>query len=219
MVLEKPAAPVETPPSKRAAKRQPPTPINLDQLEAKILGRQAGMHWYTLVIEPQSWRRVAERAREIGYETYCPMARFRPQYGRPGKPMTPIERPLLGGYMFVDMPAAEKRFDLFQRDADSPEAIRGCRGVLSSSDGPLPLHDDLIQSMRLRELNGEFDFTASSGLPKWAKMGRRVELNDGPFAGKFARILSPAKGLVRVLMFLFGQEMPIDVPISWLSPA
>ena len=48
---------------------------DLAQLEARILGREAGMHWYTLIIEPQSWRRVAERAGEMGSATYCPMAK------------------------------------------------------------------------------------------------------------------------------------------------
>jgi transcription antitermination factor NusG len=194
-----------------------PTPIDLAQLEAKILGRQAGMHWYTLIIEPQSWRRVAERAGEMGYATYCPMAKS--VEVRRGRKFV-IDRPLLGGYMFVDMPEGRRRFDLFQPDADSEDGIRGCRGLLCLDGSPIAVHEAEIQSMSLRENNGEFDFTALDDLPKWATMGRRVQLGEGPFEGKFARILQTAKGgLVRIMLFMFGGEMPIDVPVKWLRPA
>lgn len=245
MVLEKPAAPVETGRTKRAAKRHPPTPINLDQLEAKILGRQAGMHWYTLGIEPQSWRRVAERAREMGYETYCPMAKS--VEVRRGRKFA-IVRPLMPGYLFVDMPADRRRFDLFtpsndpgDRPEELPqgdirgyvadcvrtvvEPVLGCRGFICIDGSPAALHEAVVEDMRLRERRGEFDETGTPEngkgfVAKWIKVGAWVDILEGPFAsfpGVIEEVTSAT--LIKVGVHIFGSVTPVGMSPSYVRLA
>lgn len=203
---------------------RPHVPIDVAQLEARILGRLAGMHWYTLVIEPQSWKRVAERAGELGYATYCPMSKYPPQPRGAGRADWRARyerggvRPLMPGYLFVDMPGAvlERRFDLFTPSNDpgdrpeelpqgnlrgyvadcakpSAEPISGCRGFITIDGAPVALHEAEIADIRLREERGEFDLTGKTGdgrgfVAKWMQVGAWVEVLGGPFASFFGTI-------------------------------
>jgi transcription antitermination factor NusG len=181
------------------------------------------MTWYVLTVAPSCELRIADRTRELNFGSYCPMMRIvDASHGRAravgGKLV--VERPLFTGYLFVDM-RDSSRFDLFKFGEAPPDGVSDCRGFVGGDSGPTPLPGVEIDDLRLRERDGAFDYAASyDAPPKWIKMGRRVELSGGPFAGKFARVLQTAKaGLVKIMVFMFGHDMPIDVPIKWLRPA
>ena len=234
---------------------RPPTPINLDQLEARILGRLAGMHWYTLIIDAGAWRRVAERAGEMGYVTYCPMSRMAAQSVTNSRSHTRrssvVERPLMPGYLFVDMPGP-KRFDLFtpsndpgDRPEELPEGdlrgyvahcvrtvvepVYGCRGLLDIDGSPVALHEAVIEDIRLRERNGEFDLTELTEdgrhrVAKWIKRAITEKLSiqcvDGPFASFFGFVVKIKKPtLITVEVNLFGRGSVIDMPVEWVRLA
>jgi transcription antitermination factor NusG len=206
--------------------RATPIPINLDQLEARILGRERGMHWYTLIIEPRSWERVAERAGEMGYATYCPMLRERVTDGRRAGQIT--ERPALGGYMFVDMPGPARRFDLFKPATEAVEPILGCRGFIAIDGSPVALHEAVIDGIRHREGLGTFDKTKpKTGWRKWlkatswAKRGATIEFvgEDCPFAGFFGKIAGIEDGLADIEFEIMGRATTISSPLDWIRRA
>ena len=181
-----------------------PHPLTIVEQSA----RESAMHWYTLAIDPQCWRKIVERAKELGYEMYCPMGR----YIVPAKPgfkhvMRHEARPLLGSYMFVSLPGATSHdFNLFRPSdeagerpeplplgalagyvadpaAPSAEPIQGCRGWISGHNGPTPLHEAVIDRLRRREAAGEFDFAIENicdgfAVPNWYRLNLTVEFID-----------------------------------------
>lgn len=204
-----------------------PPPIDLAQLEAKILGRQAGMHWYTLIIEPQSWRRVAERAGEMGYATYCPMSRMLAPPRKEGARSTAcrpsdVVRPLMPGYLFLDMPGSRRRFDMFQAPMEGEEGVPGCRGYITIDRSPVALHEAVIEDMRVREKNGDFDLTGKTDsgrgfVAKWVKRGVKVEFIGGPFAMYFGMIEAVLSSkLIKVAVTILGAEVPIETPLDYI---
>ncbi len=209
-----------------SATLQAPIPINLDQLEARILGRQAGMHWYTLVVDAQLWKRVAERAGEMGYETYCPMGlAAAARVVRGARTLPDIARPLMPGYLFIDIPGPWRRFDLFQAPTEVAEGIRGSRGFLALDGSPMALHEAVIEDMRLREKNGEFDLTGLTEdgrhrVPKWAKRASIVEFIKGPFAGFLGIVVkSISATMIEVEVTIFGRKSKARAPLDWVRVA
>ena len=152
--------------------------------------RTAAYLWYTVCIVPQSQPRFCQRAKELGIETYTPMSRTPPQVRkfRRQRVIGAEVRPLMPGYVFVSLSAVDPRFYLFQASAEGPEAIRGSLRLLRGPDGPMAVSEAVIEDMRLREKNGEFDLTGLSDdgrgfVAKWVKRGVRVQIiEDGPFS-------------------------------------
>jgi transcription antitermination factor NusG len=211
-----------------------PHPLTL----AEQATRESAMHWFTLAIEPQSWRRIGERAQELGYETYCPMRRH--QRG--------VERPLLGGYMFVDMPAERRRFSMFTPSSDlgerpgsmldavkgcvadpakpSVDPIRGCRGFVGIGGIPTAVHEAVIARLREREADGEFDFAARAigedgyVVPSWYRLNLTVEfVDDSPWPraiGKTSHMTAP--GMCDVWLPLFKGMKLVPAMTDWIRP-
>jgi hypothetical protein len=226
-----------------------PPRLSWDEIEARADAREAGMHWYTLAIEPQSWRKIGERASGLGYETYCPMGRWPGAQKQDRSRRPPRALPLLGSYMFVDMPGA-RRFDLFMPSSDagerpeelpndlagyvadpakpSVEPIRGCRGLVSTANGPTPVHEDVIAKLRRREAAGEFDFTATTidedgfAVPKWYRRNLSVEFvsEESPLRGTIGKISAMSgNGVVSIWVPFFKGMTLVHAPIDWVMPA
>ena len=211
--------------------------------------RTAAFLWYTLCVIPQSQARVCQRAKELGIETYAPMSRTPPHVRKFGRQHVVAAEvcPLMPGYVFVSLPSYRPRFDLFQHrefelgsapcdpmppDVDAgyvankarptPEPIRGCLRFISCADGPMAVSEAVIEDMRLRERNGEFDLTAKTDsgrgfVARWVKRGATVEFIGGPFKhyfGVIEEVLSAT--LVKVGMTMFGSVTPIDAPLDWI---
>lgn len=210
--------------------------------------RTAPFLWYTLSVNSHAQKWVCQRAKELEIETYVPVKREPPEpsSARKSRSVDPVvERPLMPGYVFVSLETAAPRFDLFQpfdQESDRPaplpadaaagyvadyaqpavEPIWGCRGFLSGSDGPMPVHEAVIEDMRLRERNGEFDLTArtDSGrgfVARWVKRGVTVNFVDGPFRlyfGVIDEVLSST--LIKVGVMIFGRITVINAPLDWI---
>lgn len=205
---------------------------------AEMAARESAMRWYTLAIEPQSWRKIGERAADLGYETYCPMGRY--QGG--------VERPLLGGYMFVDMSAERRRFGLFTPSDDpgerpgsmlsavegcvadpakpSLEPIRGCRGFIAIAGVPTPVHEAVIAKLRRQEAAGAFDMTTTMEaegftVPKWYRRNLTVEFysDDAPLRGMMGKISAMSKnGILDIWVPFFKGMTLVHAPIDWIRP-
>lgn len=176
---------------------------------------------------------IAQRAAEAGIATYSPISRLFAKPPAPGarrraiNAPAVIERPLMPGYLFVELDAAAPRFGLFAADGlsgapGSPTApIHGCRGFLMSDGAPARVAPAVIDDMRAREARGEFDLTGKWGkvvVPRWVKKDAVVNFTDGPFLGQVGRISKMlSKFLVDVWVQLFGTTTLVSTPIEWLS--
>ena len=214
--------------------------------------RTAPFLWYTVVIRAQSQIAICSRARDLGFETYCPMKREPVTVRKRGRTHTlaQVVSPLWPSYLFVALPSASPRFDLFQpvAETDRPdplppdaragyvadyaqpivEPIRGCLGFLGSSEGPMAVSEAVIQSIRLREQNGEFDSGRKSEAShrkwvkavKWARRGLTIQFcgDDCPFAGRFGKItqVGDAAELIEIDMEIMGQIASISAPLDWI---
>lgn len=194
--------------------------------------RTAAFLWYTLSVIPQSQARVCQRAREIGIETYVPMSRTPPmvrKFGR--KRVTEAEvRPLMPGYVFVSLSGLNAPFGIFDPRHGS-EALRGSLGFISCEQGPesqrwpMAISEAVIEDMRLRERNGEFDLTGLSDdgrhrVPKWAKRDSIVQFIHGPFESFYGRVVKALSTiLVEVEANIFGRKSKVCVPLDWVRLA
>ena len=207
----------------------------LDAARPRVsVDRTAARLWYTLSVIPQSQARVCQRAKELGIETYAPMSRTPPmvrKFGR--KRVAEAEvRPLMPGYVFVAMSTLSPRFDLFEPSSSGPEAIRGSLGFISARQGewdersPMAVSEAVIEDMRLRERNGEFDLTGKTDdgrgfVAKWVRVGAWVQFVAGPFAFVFHGIIKEVQSatLVIVEVSVFGRVSPITAPLDWIRLA
>jgi transcription antitermination factor NusG len=195
--------------------------------------RTAPFLWYTLSVIPQSQARVCQRARELGIETYVPMSRTPPtvrKFGRLRVAEAEV-RPLMLGYVFVSLPSLNAQFGIFDPRHGS-EALRGSLGFISCEQGPesqrwpMAISEAVIEDMRLRERNGEFDLTGLSEdgrhfVAKWVRVGAWVQLVEGgPFAffhGVIEGVLSST--LIVVGVHIFGRVTAMTVPLDWVRLA
>ena len=177
--------------------------------------------WFVLAVEPQQEASVQRRAREVGIEVYYPLARklVRNPKGR-RVPLSERVVPAMGGYVFVRL-AGHARFDLFRRDFDAPDAIAHCLRWLSGESGPEPLPSGVIEDLRFREFNGQFDEAARVGryiLPRWVVPGAKVRLILGPFAGFPGVILRTVnRRMIRVSVQIMGRASDMEMPLDYLS--
>ena len=202
--------------------------------------------WRVLCVIPSQQLRVIERCAEAGLDAYCPMLRTIEVTRRHGP--REVVRPLMPGYLFVAIPDKGSRFDLFEPDygaADHPEPmpadvwagyvadqaqrvqepILGCLGFITGPEGPMPVSDDVIQSLRDREAQGEFDLTRKSEdgkftVARWMRPGAFFQFIEGPFrlfTGTIIKAVNATSLLVSVN--IFGRDTKMTVPMDWASRA
>jgi transcription antitermination factor NusG len=214
--------------------------------------RTAPFLWYTLCVNSQAQKWVCERARELEIETYVPMSREPPAPNPrfPNRSREPVERPLMPGYVFVSL-RSSFMFDIFQpsdHESDRPEPlppdaragyfakwaepavgpIWGCLGFLCGPDGPMAVSEAVIEDMRLRERNGEFDSGRKSEAShrkwvkavKWARQGLTIQFcgDDCPFAGRFGKITQVGERaeLIEIDFEIMGRVTSISAPLDWI---
>lgn len=178
--------------------------------------------WFVVYTHPRCENKVRETCKRVGFDTYMPLgADWKPQTRKEiqqNKPKEQIRRPVLTRYIFIQMPV-----DL--NDQITPfglvRKIDGVGGFVGTSDGPLVLRDEHIETIRGREKRGEFDVTKMAGrksktvVPKWLQVGGKVEVDDGPFATLRAIIedILPNERLKVVVDFL-GRPTPVELELA-----
>ena len=125
-----------------------------------------------------------------------------------GKKRT-LQRKLYPGYIMVEMAVEE--------GGGIPEAvwfmIRETQGigdfVGSSRRQPVPMEAYEVE----RILNGMRDTEEQPQLKINFKIGDRVKINDGPFESYSGHVdeVNEIKGMVRVIVTIFGRETPVEL--------
>jgi transcriptional antiterminator NusG len=119
-----------------------------------------------------------------------------------------IQRKLYPGYIMVEMHLDE--------EGQIPESvwflIRETQGIgdfVGSSRTPVPMADHEVE----RILNGMRATEETPQLKINFKLGDRVKINDGPFESYTGVVdeVNEMKGMVRVIVTIFGRETPVEL--------
>jgi transcription antitermination factor NusG len=96
-------------------------------------------------------------------------------------------RPAMPGYVFVK----GQHFANFRRDYDAHDAVPRCLGWLNGPDGPEPVAPAVVEDLKQRSADGEFDVLAGEGrykMPRWVRAGAKVKIVEGAFKGVIGEI-------------------------------
>lgn len=176
--------------------------------------RQGGMDWFVL--------RVASNKESMVRETLLRKVQIEKMVHLVGRILVPTEKvkkiqggrqkvtetKLYPGYVFVEM----KLEDDGRIPQDVFFLIKETTGVgdfVGTAGRPTPMKEHEIQKMLLDSRKPEDQPTVKMVFEK----GEHVTIKEGPFQGYEGTVdeLLPDKGLVRVLVTIFGRQAPIEL--------
>lgn len=132
--------------------------------------------WYCAVTNPNCQRRAELELYALGFRTYTPKLRKWVSHARVKKA---VERPLMGRYLFVEVDTKRQSF-FAVRSANGVEGV--VSGPVMSSVGivvgPMPIPSHYVESFRMRQMAGEWDYVAKDPLP----IGAQIRIMEGEFA-------------------------------------
>jgi len=161
---------------------------------------------------------------EEGFRAYLPKLRREIIHHRTKKVLVRAF-PLFVGYGFVGV-GSDDRWP----------ALRACEtvgSVLSLNGRPWAVPADLVTDLRAAEAELIFDDTREARIKRKQEgrthrettalryqPGLDVTALRGPFAGFSGKVVSvTGRGMVKILMQIFGGKAPVEVPVEWLEAA
>lgn len=175
----------------------------------------AGPLWHVVYTEPRAEKDVcASIAKDLGFGTFMPMERFRPQPGA-----DPVSRPLFQRYSLIEV-------DPYREDWQAVLAVDGVVDVVRMAgchDVPGYVPASWVEAMCKAEAVGMFDRTTI--LPNHFQLNELVRVSDGPFAGLNATIIeflakmrsATASKRAKVLVSFMGRMAQAELPITSLE--
>jgi transcriptional antiterminator RfaH len=156
------------------------------------------VRWYAVQSRPRQEQRAASNLVSSGLTTFLPMIR---QVTRRGAPST---EPLFPSYLFVQC-------DIYA-SAHSIRYTRGVAKVLSTSGGPAPIDDSIVESIRGRMGKDGFVQLADT-----LTAGDSVQIMCGPLKGLTGIFQSAMSGTERVMLLLESVQSQIRVMVDTAS--
>ena len=138
------------------------------------------LRWYVINTKPKKEAQVEKLFREGGFDIYCPKHRSE---GR--------VRPFFPGYSFLS-------FD-FPEQYQMVKYTRGVKRVVGNDDGPVPLPEDVVRSLRARESDGLIVLEQYGREPE---VGDEIEVMEGPLKGLKGLFKKEAGDRERVMILL-----------------
>jgi transcriptional antiterminator NusG len=197
-----------------AATNAQPAPERVDLISAEEPICQPGMNWFVL--------RVASNKESSVRETLLRKVQIERMTHLVGRILVPTEKTktikggkqritetkLYPGYVFVEM----KLEDDGRIPQDVFFLIKETTGVgdfVGTAGRPTAMQDHEIQKMLQDSKKPEDEPTIKLSFEK----GEHVTIKEGPFQGYEGTVdeLLPEKGLVRVLVTIFGRQAPIEI--------
>jgi len=161
------------------------------------INSSAALHWFVVQTKPGNEHRVETYLSNQKIETFLPLIEAH-QY-RNGK-MVQIIKPFFSSYLFA-------RLDL-KLHYYKVKWTRGVSKLLGSGDGPVPISEKVIKS--IKERVGKDNLVK---LEEELTEGDVVQITSGPFkelSGIFQKKISD-NGRVRILLNLIGVEVPVQI--------
>jgi len=111
-----------------------------------------------------------------------------------------VTKKILPGYVIVRMKMSDRSWNVVR---NTP----GVTGFVSSESKPVPLGEEEVGRI-MKQMEAEAP-KVKPGLRK----GQSVRVIDGPFIDFMGKVdeVAPEKGKVKVLLFLFGRETPVEL--------
>jgi transcriptional antiterminator NusG len=111
-----------------------------------------------------------------------------------------VTKKILPGYVIVQMKMSDQSWSVVR---NTP----GVTGFVSSGNKPVPLQDEEVNRI-LKQMEAE-----APKVKVGFRKGQSVRVVDGPFIDFMGIVddISPEKGKVKVLLFLFGRETPVEL--------
>ncbi len=111
-----------------------------------------------------------------------------------------VTKKILPGYVIIQMKLSDQSWGIVR---NTP----GVTGFVSSGNKPVPLQDEEVNRI-LKQMEAE-----APKVKVGFRKGQSVRVTDGPFIDFMGIVddISPEKGKVKVLLFLFGRETPVEL--------
>ena len=111
-----------------------------------------------------------------------------------------VTKKILPGYVIVQMNMSDQSWSVVR---NTP----GVTGFVSSGNKPVPLQEEEVNRI-LKQMEAE-----APKVKVGFRKGQSVRVVDGPFIDFMGIVddISPEKGKVKVLLFLFGRETPVEL--------
>ena len=111
-----------------------------------------------------------------------------------------VTKKILPGYVIIQMKLSDQSWGIVR---NTP----GVTGFVSSGNKPVPLQDEEVNRI-LKQMEAE-----APKVKVGFRKGQSVRVIDGPFIDFMGIVddISPEKGKVKVLLFLFGRETPVEL--------
>jgi len=227
-------SPHETEQQPRPESESPPDPASADAaldgrpnekedvLDAEEPMRREGMDWFVL--------RVASNKESSVRETLLRKIQIEGATDRVGRILVPTEKTktikggrqkitetkLYPGYVFVEMklePDGRIPQDVFFLIKETT----GVGDFVGTAGRPTPMQEHEIEKMLLDSRRPEEEPSVKLSFEK----GEAVNIKEGPFEGYEGTVdeVMPDKGMVRVLVTIFGRQAPIDLEEWQISKA
>ena len=158
--------------------------------------------WAAARFQPKHERLALHFLRLSGFEVYVP--RLREQRTRHGRRVE-VTPPLFPGYAFV----------VIELQWHAAHRAPGTLGLVMNGGGPAHVPDRVIDELRSRERNGLIELTK----PRGPRMGSRVKVTVGPFAGQLGIYagMKPHQR-VEVLLTLLGGQQRVSLSREAIEP-
>ena len=111
-----------------------------------------------------------------------------------------VTKKILPGYVLVKMVMSDQSWGIVR---NTP----GVTGFVSADDKPVPLQEEEVNRI-LKQME-----TAAPKIKVGFRKGQSVRVVDGPFIDFVGIVdeINPERGKVKVLLFLFGRETPVEL--------
>ncbi|MGV8921190.1 MAG: transcription/translation regulatory transformer protein RfaH [Pseudomonas sp.] len=156
--------------------------------------------WYLIQTKPRQEARAQEHLQRQSFECYRPLKAAVP---KKRSPRALNEEELFPGYLFI-------RMDQMHDNWYPIRSTRGVARIVTFGSQPVPVHDRLIEQIRLRLLSHE-------PRPEF-QQGEHVRIKDGSFSDLEAIFLTcDGEERAVILLNLLQREQKVSLPISSLT--
>jgi len=142
--------------------------------------------WFVLNTKPKKEFQVERLFEEGGFDFYCP--RF--IHETKTKPFFPGY-----GFIYFDYPDHYKLV----------KYTRGVKRIIGNQEGPIPVPEEIIHTIKQREIDGYIELEKYGGIPE---IGDEIEIMEGPMKGLkgiFRKELSEKERVVILLSYISFQ--------------
>jgi transcription antitermination factor NusG len=142
--------------------------------------------WFVLNTKPKKEFQVERLFEEGGFDFYCP--RF--IHETKTKPFFPGY-----GFIYFDYPDHYKLV----------KYTRGVKRIIGNQEGPIPVPEEIIHTIKQREIDGYIELEKYGGIPE---IGDEIEIMEGPMKGLkgiFSKELSEKERVVILLSYISFQ--------------